>query len=221
MSQSGRTAPALSPVLLLGFALRPAPRPPLQAAMSLAMATLLRGHPAVFERLEGLAIPDFLIDPVDLPFRFHLCTALPSPYLRVLGEDEEPDRPVAASIRGPLPALIDLLEGRVDGDALFFSRALAVEGDMAAVVALRNAVDGADISLTEDLLRPLGPLGAPARGLLRAGGALYRRAERDLETLRAALVAPVQRRCDAQEARLRDLDETVAGMPTRRRERQS
>ena len=35
---------------------------------------------------------------------------------------------------------------------------------MAAVVALRNAVDGADISLTEDLLRPLGPLGAPARG---------------------------------------------------------
>jgi predicted lipid carrier protein YhbT len=157
---------------------------------------------------------------VDLPLRFHLCAAMPSPRLHVLGEDEEPERPVAATIKGPLPALIDLLEGRIDGDALFFSRALAVEGDMAAVVALRNAVDGADISLTEDMLRPLGPLGAPARGLLKAGGALYRRAERDLETLRAALVAPVQRRCDSQEAELRDLDEKVASMPTRRRERQ-
>ena len=221
MSQSGRTAPALSPVLLLGFALRRAPRRALQTAASLAVAALLRGHRGVFERLEGLANPDFLIDPMDLPFRFHLCTALPSPRLLVLGEDEEPVGQVAAAIHGPLPVLIDLLEGRVDGDALFFSRALTVEGDIAAVVALRNAVDGADISLVEDLLRPLGPLGIPARGLLRAGGALYRRAERDLETLQAALVAPVQRRCDAQEAQLRDLDETVASMPARRRERQS
>ena len=59
--------------------------------------------------------------------------------------------------------------------------ALSVEGDMAAVVALRNAVDGADISLTEDLLRPLGPLGAPARGLLRAGIAETVRNEADLD----------------------------------------
>ena len=221
MSKSGQTTPALSPALLLGFALRPAPKPALQAVATLAMAALLRSHRSVFERLEGLANRDFLIDPVDLPFRFHLSAALPSPRLYVIGEDEEPEAPVAATIRGPLPALIDLLEGRIDGDALFFSRALAVEGDMAAVVALRNAVDGADISLTEDLLRPLGPLGAPARGLLRAGGALYRRAERDLETLRSALVAPVQRRCDSQEAQLRNLGETVASMPTRRRERQS
>jgi predicted lipid carrier protein YhbT len=220
MSQSGKTAPALSPVLLLGFAFRPAPKPALQAVASLAMAALLRSHRGVFERLEGQANLDFLIDPVDLPFRFHLSAAMPSPRLCVLGEDEEPEQPVAATIKGPLPALIDLLEGRIDGDSLFFSRALAIEGDMAAVVALRNAVDGADISLTEDLLRPLGPLGAPARGLLRTGGALYRRAERDLETLRGALLAPVQRRCDSQEAELRDLDEKVASMPTRRRERQ-
>lgn len=221
MSSSGRRAPALSPALLLGFALRPAPKPVLQVGATLAMAALLRSHRSVFERLEGLANRDFLIDPVDLPLRFHLSAVLPAPRLTILGEEEEPEAPVAATIRGPLPALIDLLEGRIDGDALFFSRALAVEGDMAAVVALRNAVDGADISLTEDLLRPLGPFGAPARGLLRAGGVLYRRAERDLETLRTALVAPVQRRCDSQAAQLRDLDEAVAGMPARRRERQS
>lgn len=221
MSISGRMAPALSPVLLLGFALRPAPRPALQAAATLALKALTRAHPDVFERLEGLANTDFLIDPADLPFRFHLCTALPVPRLRVLGDGEEPDELVAATIRGPLPALVDLLEGRVDGDALFFSRALVVEGDMGAVVALRNAVDGAEISLIEDMLRPLGPLGAPARHLLNLGTTFYRRAERDLETLRSAFVAPVERRCDIQEAQLQDLGETVDNLPIRRRERRA
>lgn len=221
MSRPGRTIPALSPVLLLGFALRPAPRPLLRAGAAYAMRALLRTHGSVFERLEGLANPCFLIDPVDLPFRFHLCTALPRPRLDILGEGEEPAEPVAATIRGSLPALIDLLEGRVDGDALFFSRALSVEGDTGAVVALRNAVDGAEISLVDDLLRPLGPIGAPARHIVRSATALYRRAENDLETLRNSMVGPLQRRCDAQEARLKDLEEAVAAMPARRRSRES
>lgn len=219
--RTGRQPPALSPVLLLGFALRPAPRAPMQVAATLAMAAMARRHRAVFERLDGLENPLFLIEPADLPIRFLLSVALPSPRLTVLGDDEEPGAEPAATIRGPMPALIDLLEGRIDGDALFFSRALAVEGDMAAVVALRNAVDGAEVSLVEDLLAPLGPLGAPARALVRAGGTLYRRAERDLETLRAALVAPVARRCDVQENRLRDLDETVSRLGSRRRERRA
>lgn len=221
MSPSGRAAPALSPVLLLGFALRPAPRSLLQAAASLAMAALLRSHRGVFERLEGLANRNFLIDPVDLPFRFHLGAALPAPWLNILGEDEEPEQPVAAVIRGPLPALIELLEGRTDGDALFFSRTLTVEGDMAAVVALRNAVDGAEISLIDDLLRPLGPFGAPARRLIEATTALYRRADEDLQMLRSALLAPVQRRFESQDARIDELGETVASASKRRRGREA
>lgn len=220
-SRTGRLPPALSPVLLLGFALRPAPKTPLRLAASLAMAAMVRRHRAVFERLDGLDNPNFLIEPADLPVRFLLSVALPSPRLAVIGEDEDLGIEPAATIRGPMPVLIDLLEGRIDGDALFFSRSLAVEGDMAAVVALRNAVDGAEVSLVEDLLAPLGPLGVPARALVTAGGRLYRRAERDLETLRAALVAPVTRRCDAQESRLRDLDEAVARLGPRRRERRA
>lgn len=218
-SRTGRQPPALSPVLLLGFALQPAPRAPLRAAAALAMAAMVRRHRPVFERLAGLANPHFLIEPSDLPIRFLLSVALPAPRLAVLGEEEAPGTVPAATIRGPLPVLIDLLEGRIDGDALFFSRALAIEGDTAAVVALRNAVDGADVSMVEDLLAPLGPLGRPARILAKAGGALYRRAERDLETLRTALVAPVARRCDAQDGRLRDLDESVSRIDTRRRAR--
>lgn len=221
MLASGRAAPALSPVLLLGFALRGAPKLALQGAADVAMNRLARAHPEILQRLEGLANPDFLIDPADLPIRFRLCVSSAAPRLKVLGEDTEPDVPVAATIRGSLTALLDLLEGRVDGDALFFSRALSVEGDMGAVVALRNAVDGSDVSLTDDLLRSLGPFGLPARRLLALGGSLYRRAEGDLEMLRAAIVAPVQRRCDAQDGKIADLTSKVERLPARRRERQA
>ena len=217
MLRAGRQTPALSPLLFVGLALRPAPKPALQAAASLALAAMLRRHKGVFERLESLANPVYLIDPVDLPVSLLLDAALPAPRLTVLRDGDAVPAPPAAAIRGALPALIELLEGRTDGDAMFFSRTLTVEGDMAAVVALRNAVDGADIDLAEDLLRPLGPLGAPVRRLAAAAGALYRRADEDLEILRAALLAPVQRRCDSQEARLDDLNDNLSSSANRRR----
>jgi predicted lipid carrier protein YhbT len=219
MLRAGRHAPALSPLLLVGLALRPAPKPALQAAASFAMSAMLRRHRSVFERLEDVECPVYLIDPVDLPVSLLLDAGLPAPRLTVLrGGDPVPMAPVAA-IRGPLPALIELLEGRTDGDALFFSRTLTVEGDMAAVVALRNAVDGADVSLVDDLLRPLGPFGAPARRLVEAATALYRRADEDLEVLRAAVLAPVQSRFESQDARIDELGETVASQSKRRRGR--
>lgn len=221
MSQAGRQAPALSPLLLVGLALRPAPRPALQAATSLAMAAMLRRHRGVFERLADLANPTFLIDPVDLPVSLLLDAGLPAPRLTVLRDGDAAPSPPAAAIRGSLPALIELLEGRTDGDALFFSRVLTVEGDMAAVVALRNAVDGADIDLVDDLLWPLGPLGAPARRLVAAATAIYHRAEEDLDMLRTALLAPVQRRFDVQDARIDELGETIASVSKQRRPRQA
>lgn len=216
MSRPDRRPPSLSSMLILGFAMRPLPLAPLRTGASLAMAAMLRQHASVFERLADLENPVYLVEPVDLPFRFLLDAALPKPGLTVLGEEEEPAKEPAATIRGSLPMLVDLLEGRIDGDALFFSRDLAVEGDMAVVVALRNAVDGAEIALVDDLLQPLGPLAAPARRILGAGGALYHRAERDLETLRAALLAPVQRRFDAQDARFEEMDRNIANRRGRR-----
>jgi ubiquinone biosynthesis protein UbiJ len=108
-----------------------------------------------------------------------------------------------------LAILIRLLDGRLDGDALFFSRDLMIEGNMEAVVTLRNAVDGAGIDLLDDLLSVFGPLRGPAR--LVAGGALsiFARMERDLENLRNAVCAPVDEHCKAQDAEIRTLREAV------------
>ncbi len=194
--------------------MRPLPPALLRPALDAAMAAIRRRHPGLLDRLSGLGDPTFLIDPTDIPFRFLLLADAEEPRLRAVGADEEVE--ATATIRGPLMTLIDLMEGRLDGDALFFSRDLVVEGDTEAVVALRNAVESAEIDLVSDLLSMLGPLALPAGVLASGAGALLSRLARDMETVRAAIVAPAARHAEAQAVRLRELDEKVTALGARR-----
>lgn len=211
MVRSRRLTPPLSPVLLAGLAARPLPPIALQPALALAMRTLRRRHPGLFDRLSGVGAPSFLIDPVDLPFTFLLETDPERPRLSALRDADAATLAATATIRGPLMTLIDLAEGRLDGDALFFSRDLVIEGDTEAVVALRNAIDDAEIDLVSDLLSALGPLAGPARLAVNGLGALVARAAGDLETLRDAVIAPAMRRADTQAAELRDIEKRTEG----------
>ena len=75
-------------------------------------------------------------------------------------ERRGPDRGAVATasgadcrIAGQLSALLGLVHGAVDGDALFFSRDLVIEGDTEAALALRNAVDDAELDLSEEIAR--------------------------------------------------------------------
>lgn len=202
--------PPLTPALLAGVAMRPLPPVLLQPFLDIAMAVLSRHHPDLLAHFADTEETTFLIDPVDLPFRF-LLRLSKAPRLRAIAKDTPPDMDMAptATIQGPLAVLIRLLEGRLDGDALFFSRDLMVEGNMEAVVMLRNAVDGAGIDLLDDLSSVFGPLSRPAR--LVAGGAarVFARMERDLENLRNTVCAPVDEHCKAQDAEIGRLREAV------------
>ena len=55
-----------------------------------------------------------------------------------------------------------MIDGSLDGDALFFSRDLRVSGDTEAVVALRNALDDFEGSALDSVVGSFGPLSAPA-----------------------------------------------------------
>lgn len=204
--------PPLSPVLLAGLALRPVPTWLLQPALDLALDRVVARHPDLFERLDMVGDPTYLIDIVDLPFAFLLRPNPPSLRL-VRGDGEAP----TATIRAPLTTLLALMQGEVDGDALFFTRDLTVEGDTVAVLALRNAIDGAGIDLIDEIAALLGPLGGPVRHLLVRGEALFRAATGDLETLRWAAIAPVVRQREADALRLAALERQVAALSRRRR----
>ena len=154
----------LSPFKVAAFLSRPLsvlPLAPLQPLLAAALTVMRRQHPAVFDRLDELGDPLFVIDPIDLPFLFAMRPVGARPSLLACREIDEYQP--TATIRGPLPMLIDLLEGRLDGDALFFSRELSVEGDTEAILVLRNSVDSDEINLFEDVLSILGPLAGPLR----------------------------------------------------------
>jgi len=200
-------SPPLSPVLFAGMALRPLPPALMQPALDIAMTTIRRRHPELFDRLSCLENPVFLIDPVDLPLVFVLRPGAAMPSLtaaRNAGGTK-----ATATVRGPLMALIGLLEGTSDGDALFFSRSLTFEGDTEAVVALRNAVDDAEISLLEDLFSVLGPLARPARGVADIVTRVASRAARDMEMLRSTFAAPAMHRDHIPETRPKEPNEKV------------
>lgn len=210
MFSSGPTPP-LSPVLLGGLAARPLSPKLLQPALSAAMATLSRRHPGLFERLSDLGSPVYLIDPIDLPLAFVLTADEEHPTLVAVRDGEGSG--AVATIRGPLLNLISLLEGRIDGDALFFSRDLVIEGDTEAVVALRNAVDGLEIDLMAEMTASFGPLAGVVRKVAQLGQGVFSRMADDLSILHGALIAPTKRRVDAQGAKLRSLEEKLNNAP--------
>jgi len=207
------TAPSVA-ARIAWLALRALPPELLNPMLTAAVAVSRRRHPGLFERLEPLGDVAFLIDPVDLPYRIVLRPAGPAPRLFAVRAGAATGHP-SATIRGPLAVLVELLEGRLDGDALFFSRDLEIEGDTAAVVTLRNAVESAEIDLLSDVLAPLGPLAPPARRAAELAGALARRAVTDLGAARSALLGPALEPAADHAARLNALEAEVAALRRR------
>lgn len=196
--------PPFSPVLLLGMALRSLRPTALQPLFDAMLRVVRRRHPDILERMADYGDKAVCIDPVDLPFVILLEPNPEDPRLTVRRSVEPGE--AAATIHGPLELLIALAEGKVDGDALFFSRRLVIEGDTEVVVALRNAIDGAGIDLIDDISRELGPLARPFRGFASAAAGLIGRMRDDFETLRAAIIAPAVKDNANQGARIAQLE---------------
>lgn len=187
----------------VGHAIRLLPRRPMDGLATKAMRVMARRHADVFRRLAELHDRAFLIDPVDLPVCFLIRPGLPAPQMTVV--DREPKSPAAATIRGNLGALLALLEGRVDGDALFFSGSLSVEGDIEAVLMLRNALDGAEIDICRDLASAFGPAAGLLERMLGLSVTAAERAAGIAASLQVGLTAPVRRVVQTQDVALAGL----------------
>lgn len=135
------------------------PTLPLDLALRRFISSLADRHPSLFSRLGDQATKTFLIDPTDVSIAFVL---KPDPAMpRLEAVKRAPDGTIVAArdarIAGPLAALVGMVHGAFDGDALFFSRDIVIEGDTEAVLALRNAVDDAEIDLAEEAAAVAGP----------------------------------------------------------------
>jgi predicted lipid carrier protein YhbT len=182
--------PALRPGshdLVVSLALATLPQPLIAGLLRRVTLGLPRRYPKLAERLAELRGKRLLIVPEELSYAFLL--DFPGGKLAIALLDPEQAPATDAQMRGPLRLFYDLVRGGRDGDALFFSRELAVTGDMAAAVTLRNAMDGAGVDLFSEFLDLPGPLGP----LVRGAGALADRCA-------GILLGPLDRRATRLEA---------------------
>lgn len=155
LAKDQATIPLFPP--MLARALHLMPLAPLSLSLTAYSRKIAKIHPGLFRRLGDYAHTRFVLDPVDLPFVIILDPNGGVPHVTVMrGRGDG-----AARISGPLSALLGLVHGAFDGDALFFSRDLVIEGNTGAALALRNAVDDAELDLSQEIASISGPLSGP------------------------------------------------------------
>lgn len=181
------------------------PQALVQSFVNAVTAAIHRRYPDLHARMRDTENFSFLIDPADFPFRFLLQFDEDAPRISMLDAADEATQ-ADATIRGRVSDLVGILQGDADGDALFFSRGLVVEGNMEATLALRNAIENAEI----DLAAVLGPLGGTARAGKRAIDSLIHRAKRDFRAIRSALLGSVEQECERNRMEIAELARQLA-----------
>lgn len=128
---------------------------PFGPLLTSSLRSLARRRPRLFDRLGEHGSASYRIAPSDLPFSFIVTPRGTMSVVRVVRNDDPASTDV--TITGPILMLLGLLDGTLDGDALFFHRVISVSGRTEAVVALRNAIEDAELR-PSDLLGLSGTL---------------------------------------------------------------
>lgn len=161
----GQTKHHFSSILhrLPKFLLRPVPVAAYKPFLQFAMDAVLKEYPHLFERMEDYSDKLILMNPTDFPFVLVLS---PDPLMPSLNAyKSENDCLYDASITGTLSTFMAMLDGKLDGDALFFSRDLTIEGETECVIALRNTLDDAGPDVFGAIANALGPFAPAFKGL--------------------------------------------------------
>lgn len=142
------------------FALQLAPPEVIAQAINVLMRKMERRHARLFRNLEKLGKATIHIEPTDLPHRFALNIGCKPISLKIIeGKAKKP----SASMKGELKVLIDMFEGRIDGDEVFFSRDFVISGNTSVIVGLRNTLDRENINLLDDVASLFGPFAEPVK----------------------------------------------------------
>ncbi len=148
------------PIPLSKAMLAVTPSAALAHVVEVVWGRLQRRHPKLIKNLERLDPALVYLDPTDIPHSFAL-TLGTSVSFYVVSEAEKKAREPDAQVAGKLESLINMLEGREDGDSLFFSRDIQINGKTEVIVGLRNTLDREEMDLMDEVLSLCGPFAKP------------------------------------------------------------
>lgn len=210
---TGKTLPPnFSPGLVFGLGLAFCPLPLLQYVVQSFAYRLNNHYPALQERLSEVSGKSFALILPDMPFNTLL--EVDGGVVAVTLHPKQKPLFAEVTLQGSSQTFLALLEGNVDGDALFFSRELCVEGDTEALLILRNALDNAQIDLREIVFSVFGPLSGIAAQAAAPLEKLGTRFIRDMNLLYRAAVSPLVQRQHYLAENLRDIDQRLAKLET-------
>ena len=147
------------PILLM-------PLPVAETIANLAYQRVMAKHPSLFERLDAYRDRMFCFVATDWSVAFLARPSERTIAVRRMSVAQAAD----VRVEAPFAVLLRLLQGDVDGDALFFSREIGVSGDMEALLALRNSLDDTRVDLVGDILGAGNPIAPLVRALAERGG---------------------------------------------------
>ncbi len=145
---------------------------PLGFFLTRSLRDLARRKPQLFERLGDHGRTLFFIDPTDLGYAFLIVPDGTNAEVKM--ESKKAPKAADVIVRGPLLSLLGLLDGTFDGDALFFSRSISISGKVDALLALRNAIEDADLK-PSDFIGLGSTIGTVADNLVLNAVAIARR----------------------------------------------
>ena len=120
---------------------------PVDAVLTAAVRRLAKRRPDAFERLGPYEAAAFLVRADEAPLAFRLEPRRVGGRVTLVPRRDA--GPYAAVISGPIADLLAVFDASGDADAAFFRRRVDIEGDTAAVVALHNALESAELSLLD------------------------------------------------------------------------
>lgn len=149
------------PVPLSKALLNVTPHAALSHIVGLVWQRMESRQPKLVKNLERLDSALVYLVPTDVPHNFAL-TLGEGAHFYVVSDEEKAAKEPDALVEGDLESLVDMLEGRVDGDALFFARDIQISGNTEVIVGLRNTLDREEIDLFTEVLSLCGPFSKTA-----------------------------------------------------------
>ena len=193
----------LSVTLLIGLLLKNVPIRLMQPFFQKSIDVMNQKYPRVFEKIAKEQTDeefDYIIDAIDLPFVFYLKPSVNAPILRLIKRDE--NIVATAVLRGSFVDMLKMFEGKLDGDAAFFSKVFVLEGSTVAVLALRNAVDSQSMNIVEDLSDIFSPFNKQFKFLANVGIVKYSELQSKLDIISDSITSKVTEQVRAMDSEL-------------------
>ena len=202
----------LSANMLIGMLLQPIiPKIIVQKAIDSLTAYFTKIHPGVVDRMSDYAPARIVLNPTDMPFYF-LAEFTKSNFHILYIENDDIDLQEITTISATFDFFLKMLERQSDGDALFFSRQLMIEGDTTIVVALRNILEAENVNINDDINETFGTLSPMVNFIKNLSIGILAKTDKSITQIKQSIVGKLSSDHEFQKKKYQKMKEDIHSM---------